>query len=162
MPTVATQHREGARAKIEAKIKILRKYSEGKVPEGVFVPMSLEQFRIWGDPELGVEKIGSKSTLNQIWNRALKAEAQRLIKLLRIRPKRQESRANALDRVHGERDKFRDVSTHLACQLHETRQELRREQRENIRKDNRISELTLSNAELTKRLNQYQSLGRVK
>ncbi|HKO98142.1 MAG TPA: hypothetical protein VJU86_14185 [Pyrinomonadaceae bacterium] len=122
------------------------------MPDGAFVPKSLEQFRLWTDKELELAQIGSKSTLYQPWNGELRTEIVRLIKLLRSRRKTSKTGINALNRLRAEKLEIKFTLKQLAGEVHQIRQELQFERRESERKDHRIADLKEENAKLTAQL----------
>ncbi len=132
------------------------------MPDGAFVPKSLEQFRLWADKELDLAQIGSKSTLYQPWNSELRTEIVRLIKLLRSRRKTSKTGTSALDRLRAERIEIKFTLKQLAGEVHQIRQELQFERRESERKDHRIADLKEENAKLTAQLRQHAGLYPVK
>jgi chromosome segregation ATPase len=132
------------------------------VPDGAFVPKSLEQFRLWTDKELELAQIGSKSTLYQPWNRELRTEIVRLIKLLRSRRKTPKNGTSALDRLRAGYSEIKFTLKQLAGEVHQIRQELQFERRESERKDHRIADLKEENAKLTAQLRQHAGLYPVK
>jgi len=161
-PAIALQNQNDARLKINAKIAVLQRYSKKGVPNGAFVPKSLEQFRSWTDKQLDLAQIGSKSTLYQPWNSELKTEIVRLIKLLRSRHKTSKNGTSALDGLRAEKIELRFTLKQLAGEMHETRQQLQFERRESERKDHRIADLKEENANLTAQLRKHAGLYPVK
>jgi hypothetical protein len=160
-PAIAIQNQKEATLKVNAKIGVLRNYAKKGVPDGAFVPKSLEQFRLWNDDELKLAQIGSKSTLYQPWNRELRVEILRLIKGLTSKGKTSNRRA-ALERLRAENAELKFTLKQLVGEMHETRQELQFERRESERKDHRIANLKDENGKLTAQLRQHAGLHSVK
>jgi hypothetical protein len=89
MPAIALQRKSEAYDKIQTKIAALRDFRRNGVPEGAFIPTSLEQFRTWRDEQRNLREIGSKSTLYQSCYQKERVEILNLIKLL-TQPKAEE------------------------------------------------------------------------
>ncbi|MBJ9656112.1 hypothetical protein I5588_16290 [Burkholderia multivorans] len=49
---------------LEERNRILRSYAETGVPNGVYVPKSMTQYRLWEDSNLGIVRIGSPNSIN--------------------------------------------------------------------------------------------------
>jgi chromosome segregation ATPase len=141
---------------------VLQKYSKQGVPDGAFVPKSLEQFRLWKDDELRLHEIGSKSTLYQPWNRELRTKVVSLIKTLTARQKTSIGRRTVEDRLRAEIVELKFTLKQLAGDLHETRQELQFERRERERGQHRMADLKEENSKLTAQLRQHAGLYSVK
>jgi dynactin complex subunit len=132
------------------------------VPNGAFVPKSLEQFRLWTDKEFDLAQIGSKSTLYQTWNSELRTEIARLIKVLRSRLKTSKNGTSAVDRLRAENIEIKFTLKQLAGEVHQLRQDLQFERRESDRKDHRVADLKEENAKLTAQLRKHKGLYPVK
>lgn len=132
------------------------------MPEGAFVPKSIEQFRLWKDKELELVEIGSKSTLYQPWNGELRTEIVRLIKLLRSRRRTSKNGTSAVDRLRAQNIEIKFTLKQLAGEVHQLRQDLQLERRESERKDHRVADLKEENAKLTAQLRKHKGLYPVK
>lgn len=156
---VGTRRKDDAQNKIKAKVKTLKNYVKKKsIPKDTFIPKNEVEFRLWEDPELGLEKIGSPGTMNKPHNRALKKQAIELIKQLTQRKHRRQHQSTLIDSL---RDKDREKTQlikDLTSQYHVLKHECNRVQQDKRRLDNRVKELTDENASLTRQLRRVTGL----
>ncbi len=164
-PLVADRRQKEARRKILHKVRVLQEWAQDGVPEGVAPPRSEEQFRVWEDPERGLEKIGSKSTLNRPENLDLKEEANRLVAALRDGHRRGERRGEArrtqLDRLREEIRELRLQVSRLASQYSSERDKALRAQAKLASADRRIDELMNDRSDLIQQVSELRTIPRI-
>jgi len=135
-PAISLRRRHEARGKIQHKLDVLQNMIDDKSYAQAYWPKSIDQFRQWEEAAFGVEKIGSKSTIEN--NRDLKARAVELISTLKElcsrKVRRKVRKENSIETCKmlrkviidltnqltvrtQERDTFREENDHLRVRL---------------------------------------------
>lgn len=65
LTTIGLRNREESASRIDAKIEAFRRILESEVADLDLLPKSKNKFRLWTDPERGLERIGSPNTLSE-------------------------------------------------------------------------------------------------
>jgi hypothetical protein len=149
---IGSHRKDVAQATIKAKIRVLERYAKNGIPEGAYVPKNLADFRRWEDALLGLERIGSPNTLDQLHNIQLKKRAQELILQLTKDQKRKSSRAQTVSKQNAKIKEQDRLTGELTSQLHVTRHELNKAQQSESRCKKRVEELEDETAELRRKL----------
>src|SRR5215213_1044332 len=150
---ISRQRQHIAQEKIIAKSRILEDYLQNGIPENVYIPNNLKEFRLWKDLQLKLEVIGSPNTINRPYNQALKSKINELLKALLNRKKQKQKRAKIIESLQIQIKEKDCLIKHLAGQWHSTRQQLVELQTIEIRLLGKIDRLNRQVAELTRKLN---------
>jgi chromosome segregation ATPase len=161
-PAVAVQRKSEAYEKIQTKIAALRDFRRTGVPEGAFIPKSLEQFRRWNDEQRNLREIGSKSTLYQPCYQKERVEILNLIKLLAQPEPDVNKRTNGLARLRQEKRELKFMMRQMAGEIHKTRQELQSVQLDNERLTQRLQDRQQEISKLVAQLKKQTGLYPVK
>lgn len=156
---ISTCRKDDAQKKIKAKIRVLERYKKKDlIPKDTYIPKNEVDFRLWRDPELGLEKIGSPNTMNKPHNQVLKQHAVELIKELTRRRQRRNRRTELVDTLR-DKNKEKDLLIKdLTSQCHVLRHERNRAQQDKRRFENRVDELSRENASLVRQLKSITGL----
>jgi hypothetical protein len=121
--------RSEARQRFQLKSDVLGSFCVDGVPQGYVVPKSMNEFRCWVDPSLGVQRLGSPSATNRILspeNIDLIDKVRANLNTLKTQKGKPRSKAptlsSQLDTKARELQQQHELNARLCSQLHESMQ----------------------------------------
>lgn len=155
---ISQTRKDATREKIKAKIKVLEGYAAHGVPTGAFIPPNMASFRRWEDKAIGLEQLGSPSTLDKPHNRGLKRRTLELLKLIANKEDKKVRRIHIIDTQRIQIKNLSRLTQELTSQLHATRHALDQSRLNETRWRSRVDELTNEIGELHRTISNVTGL----